>query len=244
MIGDSIGAAVGAEKRRKEAAAESRRAREDRERALAMAADANYEPFLVRDMIDPYQKSQSPMARGYLESYLSGANPDAISSTRAGAPALKQAAQGRFDQATGGWDSLRGQQAAAQQATPWATRGLKEAPVTDDMRWTAKLGQGGRIAMERLGLTQDDLAALERLGISVDARKGDLDGLSKAADKEVKAINKMAGDPAKRDLFEQYLQQLRGGSAGGSSAQYLWNGRTLTRDEQLRDEIRQAARGR
>src|ERR1043165_2655260 len=99
MIGDSIGAAVGAEKQRKQAQKEARYARNDRERALAMAADANYNPFLVSDVIDPYQRSQSPVARGYLESFLTGANPQAVQGVRAGAPVQKASAQQGFNQA-------------------------------------------------------------------------------------------------------------------------------------------------
>jgi hypothetical protein len=224
MIGDSIGAAVGAEKRRKEAAAESRRAREDRERGLAMATDAEYDPFLVRDMIGPYQRSQSPVARGYLESFLTGVSPQAVQSTRATAPTQRAQAQGSFDQAYGGWDALRSKQREMEASTPWETKPLAREPVTDEMRWTAKLGQGGRTAMQRLGLGYDDLATLERAGISVDARKGELDGLSKAADKEVKAINKAikAGDYG---LLERFLESKRGGDRNANLAQQLRGGR-------------------
>lgn len=227
MIGDSIGAAVGAEKRRKEAVKESRRAREDRERALAMATEANYDPFLVSQQIDPYQRSQSPVARGYLESFLTGANPQAVQGTRAGAPAQQRAAQGRFDQAYGGWDQLRAKQREMEQSTPWDIKPFKEPAVTEEMRWTAKLGQGGRIAMQRLGLDYEDLAALERAGISVDARKGDLDGLTKAADKEVKAINKMADDPSQGRLLEAFLRAARSGDVSPTMAQDLRKNQNL-----------------
>ena len=220
MIGDSIGAAVGAEKRRKEAARETQRAREDRVRGLAMATDAEYDPFLVRDMIDPYQRSQSPVARGYLESFLTGVNPQAVQSTRATAPQQRAQLQQGFDQAYGGWDALRAKQREMEASTPWATKPLAREPVTDEMRWTAKLGQGGKQAMQRMGLDLDDLAVLERAGISVDARKGELDGLNKAADKEVKAINKAikAGD---RGLLEQFLAQKRAGNGNESLARDL-----------------------
>ncbi len=225
MIGDSIGAAVGAEKQRKQAQKEARAAREDRERALAMATEANYNPFLVSDVIDPYQRSQSPVARGYLESFLTGVNPQAVQGVRAGAPAMQAKAQGGFNQAYGGWDNLRAKQREMEQSTPWDIKPFKEAPVTEEMRWNAKLGQGGRAAQQRLGLTYDDLAALERLGISVDARKGDLDGLNRQADKEVKAINRMAQDTQGRGLFESFLSKVRGGDVGDTTASDMWKNR-------------------
>jgi len=233
MIGDSIGAAVGAEKQRKQAQKEARYARNDRERALAMAADANYNPFLVSDVIDPYQRSQSPVARGYLESFLTGANPQAVQGVRAGAPVQKASAQQGFNQAYGGWDALRQKQREMEQSTPWDIKPFKEPAVTEEMRWNAKLGQGGRAAMDRLGLDYDDLTKLENAGITVDARKGELDGMSKAMDREVDALNLMNKYPGRRGMIEDYLDQVRTGRVDQKTAQDMWHNRNKEKLDQL-----------
>ncbi len=234
MIGDSIGAAVGANRRLQQAKKETRAAKSDRERALAMAAEANYNPFLVSDIIDPYQRSQSPVARGYLESFLTGANPQAVQGVRAGARPQQAAAQQGCNQAYGGWDELRAKQRAMEQSTPWDIKPFKEAPVSEEMRWNAKLGQGGRIAMNKYGLDYDDLATLERLGITVDGRKGDLDGMNRDTDKEVQSINRLAKGDGNKGLLERYLSQVRSGSADTDSArQIIRDNRANKRDEAL-----------
>lgn len=221
MIGDSIGAAVGAEKQRKQSKKELREAKYDRERAVDMAANANYNPFLVSDVIDPYQRSQSPVARGYLESFLTGANPQTVQGTRANAAPAQQAAQGQFNQAYGGWDQLRAQQREMEQSTPWDIKPFKEAPVSEEMRWNAKYGSGGRAAMAQHGLSYDDLAKLEAMGITIDPRKGTFDGQSKAADREVDSLNIMQKHPNNAGMLEEFLSQVRSGQAGPKTAQEM-----------------------
>lgn len=223
MIGDSIGAAVGAEKQRKQSEKELRSAQTDRQRALDMAATANYEPFLVSDVIDPYQRSQSPVARGYLESFLTGANPGAVQGTRQGAPQQQQAAQGQFNQAYGGWDQLRAKQREMESSTPWDIKPFKGPAVTDEMRWNARLGRGGRQVMGEMGLTYKDLEALERIGITVDPNRGELDGTDVASDKEARALRQLAEDPSRRGLLEQFMAQARTGKTGPKSAQEAMN---------------------
>jgi hypothetical protein len=224
MIGDSIGAAVGAEKRRKESQRERERAQDDRERAVEMAADATYDPFQVRDMIDPYQRSQSPVARGYLESFLTGSNPQAVQSIRATAPQQRAQLQGNFDQAYGGWDQLRAKQREMETSTPWATKALNREPVSQEMRQKAKYGMGAQRVLDRLGIGAEDIATLERMGISIDPRSGVLDGTSNAGDEEAKAINKMveAGD---RGMIERLMAAKRRGAADPALAQHMWQAR-------------------
>lgn len=219
-IGDAIGEAVAANKKKKEANKQARLAGEDRERAVDMAASANYQPFLVSDAIGPYQRSQSPVARGYIESLLTGANPAAVQGVRAGAPQAQRTASQQFRDAYGGWEQLRAQQRAMETSTPWQTRPQGPA-VTDEMKWNAKLGQGGRALMQRLGLSYDDLAALENAQISVNARKGELDGLNRNADREAGALNKLA-ERGDTDSIKRFLDGSREGTNTQSSAREYW----------------------
>jgi len=72
----------------------------------------NFEYAKPSDAAPEYKATTSPVARAYLESFLTGTNPDAIQGTRAGSAGImgtKSAAQGAFSQAYGGWDKLREQ---------------------------------------------------------------------------------------------------------------------------------------
>lgn len=73
---------------------------------------ANFEPEYASQHAPQFQKANSPVARAYLESFLTGSNPAAVQSTRLGAQFDKDAAQKKFNQAYGGWDKLGAEQRA------------------------------------------------------------------------------------------------------------------------------------
>lgn len=100
-----------------------------RQQAMDLAKQLNWEPDYVSDIMPNYQRAQSPLARSYLESMLTGSNPNMVASTRNGAPQLRAAAQGQFDQQFGGWESLLERQRAAERATPWAPATYGHAPA-------------------------------------------------------------------------------------------------------------------
>lgn len=95
-------------------------ARRLRQQSLDLAQNLNWQPNYVSDAIKPYQRAQSPVARSFLESLLTGANPSMVQSTRLGADRQKAAAQGAFNQQFGGWDQLEAQQRQLARDTPWA----------------------------------------------------------------------------------------------------------------------------
>lgn len=103
---------------------EAERNRADAERFRQEGVDLvnqlNWEPDYVSDIMPAYQRAQSPVARAFLESMLTGTNPSSISPTRHGANRLRAGAQAGFDRQFGGWDDLLRQQREAEQATPWA----------------------------------------------------------------------------------------------------------------------------
>lgn len=105
---------------------EADRNRKDAERfrqeSVDFAKGLDWSPSLVGDVMPTYQRTESPLARSFLESILTGANPSSIPSTRLGAPQLRAGAQGQFDQQFGGWDELLARQRAAEQAMPWALK--------------------------------------------------------------------------------------------------------------------------
>lgn len=113
----------------KQAAAELENANRMREEAFGIANQLNWEPDYVSDLVKPYQKAQSPLARSFLESLLTGANPSMVQSTRLGAPRLQAGAQSRFDEQTGGFDSLLARQREIEKQTPWAPGTYGHAPA-------------------------------------------------------------------------------------------------------------------
>jgi hypothetical protein len=67
---------------------------------------ADFEPEYLSDHAPEFKKANSPVARAYLESFLTGSNPDAIQGTRLGADGERAAAAQRFDRDYGGMDKL------------------------------------------------------------------------------------------------------------------------------------------
>jgi hypothetical protein len=114
----------------KAAQTQTRNAREARDDAMALLRNQNREPDLVSKHIGPYQRSESPIADAFLESMLTGQNPAAISSTRAGGAGQRMAAQRGFDASTGGFDALRARQQAMQGETPWRVKPFKSLADT------------------------------------------------------------------------------------------------------------------
>lgn len=217
-IGDSIGAAVAAKHKEKAAKRELSAARRDRELAVRMAAGANYEPDLISEHIGPYQRSQSPVARGYLESFLTGANPQAVQGVRAGAPKAQAAAQAAQTQAYGGWDELRAKQRAMEQSTPWDIKPFDKPIVNEDMKANALQQYSDPVAEKRWGLSQDQVRGLQDYGITFDGRGGWHGDKGGDATKTAEALRGMVehGDTG---AVERFLAQGVGGKAGARAAQ-------------------------
>lgn len=100
-----------------------------RQEGMDLAKQLNWEPDLISDIMPAYRKAESPVARSFLESLLTGANPSSIPSTRLGADRLQRGAQARFDAQTGGWDELLARQRQLEQETPWAPGTYGGAPA-------------------------------------------------------------------------------------------------------------------
>ena len=113
----------------KAAAEQLKHAEEMRQESFDLANQLNWEPDYVSDLVQPYQKTQSPLARSFLESLLTGANPSMVSSTRHGANRLQAGAQARFDDQFGGWDQLLARQREVDKQTPWAPKTYGHAPA-------------------------------------------------------------------------------------------------------------------
>lgn len=97
---------------------ESKRQRKDAEKRyrelLATVQAQDWEPTYTADLFKNNQfggtasfgRTQSPMARAYLESFLSGSNPNAMSSLMDPTGEQRTKAEAQFNNRYGGWDEL------------------------------------------------------------------------------------------------------------------------------------------
>lgn len=85
----------------------------------------DWQPTLASERVPTYQKSQSPVARSYLESMLSGANPDLTPDFLQGAADTKAQQQARQNQLYGTPEERVAKQQKINTETPWKV----EAPI-------------------------------------------------------------------------------------------------------------------
>jgi hypothetical protein len=114
-----LGKIIAAKMDQKSADKQLRNANRMRQESIDLAGQLNWEPDYVSDLVKPYQPAESPLARSFLESLLTGANPSMVQSTRLGANRLKAGAQAGFDDQFGGFDKLLERQRAIESRTPW-----------------------------------------------------------------------------------------------------------------------------
>lgn len=104
-----------------------------RQEGMDLAQRLNWEPDYVSDLVKPYQKAQSPLARSFLESLLTGANPSMVQGTRLGANRLRAGDQAGFDDQFGGMDQLLARQRELETQTPWAPGTYGHAPAVQKL---------------------------------------------------------------------------------------------------------------
>ena len=164
---DAIGGMVTSKRAQEEAKKQRKFVNESRQQGMDMVANMDWEPELVSDHAPMYQRSQSPIADAFLQSMLTGQNPNMVQGTRQGSPQLKAAAQRGFDQSYGGFDALRQRQRDMEAATPWAVKPFDGPAITQgDMRAASKP------AFTNIGLSDDDLAILKAAGFDIDPATG------------------------------------------------------------------------
>lgn len=76
---------------------------------------SDFDPTYASDLAPQFQRDTSPVARAYLESFLTGTNADAVQGTRAGAKDQKADAQQGFNNRYGTWDTLTNKQREIEQ---------------------------------------------------------------------------------------------------------------------------------
>ena len=121
-----------------EARQNSKAAREDKADRLNLIKSLDYEPMYASDTTPTYQRSQSPVARAYLESMLMGNNPDMTFSGRPNAQHIKADQQTAQNAMFGTPAERLAQSKQIQSETPWKvttpTRTVTGAPPASAAR--------------------------------------------------------------------------------------------------------------
>jgi hypothetical protein len=208
MVGLAEGIAKGKQARLQLEAAKKAQtaAKEDRERSVFMAQQADWKPEYASDHVAPYQRSESPIADAFLNSFVSGDNASAIQGTRRGAPQMQAQAQQRSDQRFGNMDQLLAKEQQIQQSTPWAVQPFTRQISKPDLSQAAfKADTAG-------GLNADQMKQLQAAGFKFTS-----DGLFRTnkSGPTSKAIMKELGvgpdsDQGRR-LMAEIAKELQGG---------------------------------
>lgn len=114
---------------------------DQRKRDLALIKELDWEPMYASETVPTYQRTQSPVARSYLESFLAGNNPAATFSGAPNAQLTKQRQQQSQDQMFGTMQERIAQQRAMEATTPWKVQ-TPTRPVVgqkgESALWTAE----------------------------------------------------------------------------------------------------------
>ncbi len=120
MGGDNtLGKLYGAISGMKEAAKNAKAARDNEKRQLDLIKSLDWKPTTSAELTPTYQRTQSPVARGYLESFLMGNNPDSVMPGDPMAAQKQRQMQYSQNQMFGTPEQRVQQQNAYRATTPW-----------------------------------------------------------------------------------------------------------------------------
>lgn len=143
-------------KRNQKAADAARRQR------FEMIDKIDWEPMYASQTVPQYQKSQSPLARSVIDSFLMGNNPNATMSTAPNAALIKARQQEQQNQMFGTPEQRLAQQNAVTSTNPYTFK-TPTRPVMGEQMQEAKY-QGQAPEMNGWGFSKDTYDKLTRAG--------------------------------------------------------------------------------
>jgi hypothetical protein len=141
----------------KEAKENVRAAREARKANLELVKSLDYEPMYASQTVPTYQRTQSPVARSYIESFLMGNNPDSIRSGSPNAGVKRQAAQTQQNAMFGTPEQRLQQQRAYEATTPWKVETPTRPVVGEKAKIATSVAENPILAQQ--DITDPELAA-------------------------------------------------------------------------------------
>jgi hypothetical protein len=184
-FGGIIGQAVANKNNRRDAAKNKREGIE-----LVQAMD--YEPTYASETTPTYQKTKSPIARSYLESFLAGNNPMMTFSGAPNAAVTKQRQQAAQDQMFGTMEQRVAAQRAADAETPWKVQTPTKPVITEKARAAGFQAQNPGAVKQ--GLSEEQYEDLVRRGVINPSDMGQQKVMGAMSDKGVLARAYAAGD--------------------------------------------------
>jgi hypothetical protein len=147
----------------------------------------DFTPTYTSDLAPTYQRTQAPVARSWIESFLSGNNPDAISPVSPNAAIRKQQAQAQQNAMFGTPQQRVAQQRTIEQQTPWAvttpTRTIGTNPAEKkEAGWRDQFRNPG--AVEKGGVSEGLTSAIMEAAPKFKDRLGDAAYKARAIVKE------------------------------------------------------------
>lgn len=139
-------------------------AEKDQKQRMAMIESLDWEPMYASQNVPTYQKTQSPVARSYLESFLLGSNPDAIREGSVNAGALKAGAQQRQNTMYGTPEARAQRSQQLLTETPWKVE-TPTRPVVDKATQSAAMQSVLQPKATEAGLTPDQMQDLVTRGL-------------------------------------------------------------------------------
>lgn len=149
-----------------QAAKNKKAQREENDTQLNLIKSLDWTPTTTAELAPTYQRSQSPVARSYLESFLLGSNPDSVMPGDPMAAQKKRQMQYAQNQQFGTPEQRLAQQSAYRQTTPWSVQPAlekaqkKEAASQEESNFAAQNPDA-----VKLGLDQNLYSRLEREGV-------------------------------------------------------------------------------
>lgn len=190
----------------KKAAKKNQAFAERQQRAGAqLINELDYEPMYASSRVPTYQRSQSPVARSFLESFLVGNNPSATFSGAPNAAATKQRQQTAQNAMFGTPEARIAQQRQMEAATPW-----KVKPPTRKVNPQAGASPGAadwtmqNNDLAGVGLNKNLYDALDETGLDLNAMR----------DKKKWKNSSQAGEYVRTQaIMDKILSEKYGGNA-------------------------------
>lgn len=216
----------------KEAAKRAGELAEKQQKAgMQLVNELDYEPMYASERVPTFQRSQSPVARSYLESFLAGNNPSATFSGAPNAKVTKMRQQGAQDQMFGTMQQRIAAQRAMEAETPWKVTPPERKinpnrnATPGGAQWTVENGKLAGYGINKeindaVSSTGNDLTLGYQKGTNPFGRDGMLAREGRAAGIQNLLQNEYRGDEARlaadiraaggiEQLFAQYEAQDR-----------------------------------
>jgi len=226
----------------------TRRAAKDQQNLIK---SLDWTPTTTAELAPAYQRSQSPVARSYLESFLMGNNPDAVMPGEVNAAYKRQQAQASQNAMFGTPEQRLAQQNAYRQTTPWALSGQPGAAGTKSTSNPLKRAQlrqeesqkQGMHALERpraveAGLDADLYAKLEKEGVVKGKYdKGNYNWLARENPEVIRSLAETGNYDALRTILGfTDVDRERGPSSNDSYFKQQWIKRLYAAEAEVKRE--------